>query len=145
VTELHVHDWAPWGLSPLSDAAGVVRRQRSCLGCELYQDEPIPGVTSVGLVPDSAIEAAAEADYGRMRGDGLQPWAALPDSFRDSFRANVRPVVAAAVPHIERAIRDKISAEIAALVGPESDEDDVYRNNAYFRASRVARGGEATE
>jgi hypothetical protein len=44
VTELHVHDWSPWGPSPLAVIAGVERRQRTCRGCDLTQDEPTPDV-----------------------------------------------------------------------------------------------------
>jgi hypothetical protein len=38
-TELHVHDWTPWGLSPLSETLGVTWRRRTCRGCDVYQGE----------------------------------------------------------------------------------------------------------
>jgi hypothetical protein len=54
IDELHVHDWSPWGPSPLAVMAGVERRRRSCRGCDLTQDEPTPTVPS-GPVPDSGV------------------------------------------------------------------------------------------
>lgn len=45
----------------------------------------------------------------------------------------------------ERFWRDRISGEIAALIGPEKDEEDEAHNDGYFRASRVARGEDGIE
>jgi hypothetical protein len=136
----HVHDWTPWGPSPLTETAGVERRMRSCRGCDLTQDEPTPVVreTPFGLVPESAIEAALLVAAGY----------AMPADARDSI---VRGIVAAAVPHIERAIRDKIAAEFEALPVARLTQDfmpGVTRTMSYVErdaARRVARGGEATE
>jgi hypothetical protein len=58
---LHVHDWSPWGPSPLAVMAGVERRRRMCRGCDLTQDEPTPAATPFGPVPDSVVEAVARA------------------------------------------------------------------------------------
>jgi hypothetical protein len=50
-------------------------------------------------------------------------------------------VVAAAVPHIERAIRDRIADEIEQI--PWDFDDPFTWRDAMSEAARVARGGEA--
>jgi hypothetical protein len=102
VTELHVHDWSPWGPSPLSETAGVPRRQRSCRGCDVYQDEPAPA----GDQPapkDAAMESAISA--------GLDAWHVACHAGETQLQG-IRRVLAAAVPHIERAIRHRIADEL---------------------------------
>jgi hypothetical protein len=128
VTELHVHDWTPWGPSPLSDAAGVLRRQRSCRGCGVWQDKPTPD-EAFGPVPDSAIEAAARALTPEA--DGADWDEVLDEADREAYRISAGIALAAAVPHIERAIRDRIADEIEADfrdkvndVAISDDEDD---------------------
>lgn len=116
----------------------------------------IPGYTE-------AVEAAAKADYERMAGDGLQPWAALAATFRDSFRANVEPVVAAALPFLERAVRDGGDTFTEWAVqydgGVQGCDDEAQAeewqqwliqpnrvvSREIHRGPWVARGGEATE
>jgi len=145
VTELHVHDWSPWGPSPLSDAAGVLRRQRSCRGCGVWQDKPTPD-EAFGPVPDSAIEAAARALTPEA--DGADWDEVLDEADREAYRISAGIALAAAVPHIERAIRDKIAAEIEQvswLWAGGSADDRKSAPDIRAEAARVARGGEATE
>jgi len=139
-TELHVHDWSPWGPSPLDVVAGVERHRRVCRGCGVCQDEPTPETPS-GLVPDSAIEAAAAAisrRYVMLAGRECRAYAEL--------------ALAAAVPHIERAIRDGIAAELTAKAQREARAQDYFSEqvreatmDALLVAAAVVRGGEATE
>jgi hypothetical protein len=56
VTELHVHDWTPWGLSPLSETVGVERRRRMCFSCHLYQDKPTPAGDQPAPKDEPSIE-----------------------------------------------------------------------------------------
>jgi hypothetical protein len=144
-SELHVHDWSPWGPSPLSETTGVERRQRACRGCELYQDEPTPAA-AVDAGMDSAIEAAAKA---LAHQDCL-----LPDH-RHKLRAEA--ALAAAVPHIERATLERLAAMTnvdgapyratmwldwaAEQFGVELHTDAI----SILYEPPVARGGEATE
>jgi hypothetical protein len=161
VTELHVHDWSPWGPSPLSETVGVERRKRSCRGCGLYQDEPTPDATPIGPVPESAIEAAAEAvarilyqiDGAAMGYPDEQEagWEDETAEYRAGWIKDATPLVAAAVPHIERAIRDSIEAELCSemlavntrYIGSEVAAAGYV--DGLTVAARVARGGEATE
>jgi hypothetical protein len=143
VTELHVHDWTPWGPSPLSEAAGVERRQRSCRGCDVYQDEPVTGDQPApkDAVPESAIEAAARAFY--------YDWEFSDEDPADiaMCRRDIGKALAAAVPHIERAIRHRIADEIQAVLDParRRDNSPSERYDSGLRyAAGVARGGEAT-
>jgi hypothetical protein len=134
IDELHVHDWTPWGPSPLDAMAGVERRRRWCHGCDLTQDEPAP----FGPVTESAIEAAARADWeGLLPADGLT-WETLREEVRDSYRAIHRVSLAAAVPHIRAQIADEIEAEGSKFLVEA-------RRDGYRSAARVARGGEATD
>jgi hypothetical protein len=163
-TELHVHDWTPWGLSPLSDAARVMRRQRSCRGCELYQDEPTPDVP-VGLVPDSAIEAAAKALYAELEPYVSHSRMTYSGSIGTRTTGIAAAVLAAAVPHIERAARAVAFTEAAdeihreARWQKESQMRGMFANGEMsvdrlamledilrsFADLAVARGGEATK
>jgi len=118
-SELHVHDWTPWGPSMVNANAGVTWRRRTCRGCYMTQDEPTPDATPSGLVPESAIEAAAktlyaeDANYGNSAAEFSytdEDWAAQDEGNREAYRESARRAVAAAVPHIERTIRDKTAA-----------------------------------
>jgi hypothetical protein len=141
-TELHVHDWTPWGPSPLSETAGVERRQRTCRGCDLYQDEPAPAgaqpapkmrETPFGLVPESAIEAAAKAEYEAWRQVTLSsdpPWEGAMSRERELRKDSIRPAVAAAVPHIEREARAAAFTQAA---------DEVHRE-ALWQKGSLMRG-----
>jgi hypothetical protein len=102
VTELHVHDWSPWGPSLLAVIAGVERRQRTCRGCDLTQDEPTPDVQKTPAWFGSATEAAVEAMCRVWHGP---EWDGLTDLY------SAEEALAAAVPHIERAIRDQLERE----------------------------------
>jgi len=140
-SELHVHDWTPW--HPLAVIEGVQWRRRICPGCASTQDEPVPAVL-FGPVPESAIEAAARAQF-----EDQSPYnwddAHLSEDIRETWRRDAAVGVAAAVPHIERAIRDKISGEILAEVKPLDYGLGHDRDAALILAARVACGGEATE
>jgi hypothetical protein len=164
-TELHVHDWSPWGPSPLSESLGIERHRRMCFSCQLYQDEPTPDVPS-GPVPETAIEAAARADWE----NGSPPayrgtWETVGEEVRESYRAVNRVALAAAVPHIERTCRAAAFTEAAdevhreALWQKESQMRGMFANGEMsvdrlamledilrsFADLAVARGGEATE
>jgi hypothetical protein len=146
IDELHVHDWSPWGPSPLSESLGIERHRRMCFSCQLYQDEPTPELreTPLGLVPESAISAAADALVGEESGycgPGYGTCGSLHVS-REHAAELARAALAAAVPHIERAIRDRIADEIEAEGSKFLVE---ARRDSYRSAARVARGGEATE
>jgi hypothetical protein len=182
VTELHVHDWSPWGPSPLSETAGVERRQRTCRGCDLTQDEPALAAPK-GAVPDSAIPAATAVLRDLFRYPCADPQTsratqeliecgACAACTRD-WTPETEAVVAAAVPHIERAIRDTIGrrAAIAAfsLAAEEIHREALWQKGSQMRGMfangetsinrlamledivrgladrRVARGGEVTE
>jgi hypothetical protein len=104
----------------------------------------------VGLVPESAIDAVAktlhaeDANYGNSAAEFSytdEDWAAQDEGDREAYREWARRAVAAAVPHIERAIRDKVYGEINLAA------DKQPRNLALgmYAGARVARGGEATE
>ena len=159
MTELHVHDWSPWGPSPLAVMAGVERRRRWCRSCDLTQDEPTPELreTPFGLVPESAISAAADALVGEESGycgPGYGTCGSLHVS-REHAAELARAALAAAVPHIERAIRDILLADLEAL--PVARLTEPFRpdlgggvtvTKSYVErdaARRIARGGEATE
>jgi hypothetical protein len=105
--------------------------------------------TPVGLVPDSAISAAAAALVGEESGycgPGYGTCGSLHVS-RQHAADLAREALAAAVPHIERAIRAEVAA--AALMGvvplPDNhaDAETVTRMAMQWEAdARVARGGE---
>jgi hypothetical protein len=141
-SELHVHDWTPWTPSPLSETAGVERRQRTCRGCQLYQDEPTPAAP-FGPVPDSAIEAVAVRLYTEHCLEmGFEPcWAKEASGYREKWLGQAADLVVVAVPHIERAIRDRIADELEQI--PWGGEDGFTWRDAMSEAARVARGGEA--
>jgi hypothetical protein len=84
---------------------------------------------------DCAIEAALLLAAGY----------AMPADARNGID---RGIVAAAVPHIERAIRDRIAADIEQiswLWAGGSADDRKSAPDIRAEAARVARGGEATE
>jgi len=130
-SELHVHDWTPW--HPLAVIEGVQWRRRICPGCASTEDEPTP----IGSVPESAMVAAAAADETCTH--------RIYGACRDC-------ILAAAVPHIERAIRDRIADEITALApyncelryDGREDPGMAAWVQGIGDAARVARGGEAT-
>jgi hypothetical protein len=172
-TELHVHDWTPWEPSPLSETVGVERRRRVCFGCQLYQDEPTPAA-AFGPVPDSAIEAVTAVVRDLFRYPCADPrtsgatqelieCGACAACTRD-WTPEAEAVVAAAVPHIERAIRAAAFTEAAdeihreARWQKESQMRGMFANGEMsvdrlamledilrsFADLAVARGGEAT-
>jgi hypothetical protein len=103
-----MHDWTPW--HPLAVIEGVQWRRRICPGCATTQDEPTPA----GPVPDSAISAAADALIGEESGycgPGYGTCGSLHVS-REHAADLARVALAAAVPHIERAIRHQIADEL---------------------------------
>jgi len=135
-SELHVHDWSPWGPSPLSESLGIERHRRMCFSCQLYQDEPTPDVPS-GPVPETAIEAAARADWE----NGSPPayrgtWETVGEEVRESYRAVNRVALAAAVPHIERAIRDTVGRR-AALAAFSLAADEIHREALWQKESQM--------
>jgi len=153
VTELHVHDWTPW--HPLAVIEGVPWRRRICPGCASTQDEPTPAVRETPAGMESAIEAGAKAlhhaewtDGGFRELDAETCWAQDPDDHAGYYE-QARILAAAAVPHIERAIRDRIAAELEAQADaqkPLGTHHAVGVFDGLLEASRlVARGGEATE
>ncbi len=102
------------------------------------------GRLSVSEIPASAIEAAAKAvaetlaPFGREPGrihDGSIGWGATPHDL-------ARSVLAAALPFLERATRDKIAAEIDLLDYPL--DDDSTRRDVALECARIARGEAAT-
>ena len=105
----------------------------------------------VGELPDSAIEAAARADFE----DGALPtdaptWGALGEEVRESYRAVHRVSLAAALPFLERATRADKPYSDAPETTPwlrfvEKPTRAAYNLGTKLRAARVARGGEATE
>jgi hypothetical protein len=107
----------------------------------------------VGDVPGytEAVEAAAKAAFEDVHWDDEAYWEDAEESVKVRWRGRAGDWLAAAVPHIERAIRDKIIAELEAEV-PESGRQinmTQYREglvDGVQRAiRRVARDGEATE
>ena len=102
-------------------------------------------------LPEDAVEAAAKALYADSGGILEDRWTyCIPQAER---------VLAAAVPFLERAVRDKIAAEIAAEIAGKIAGWEWRSSSQYIRGMRaallfvtgeaheplVARGGEATE
>jgi len=72
----------------------------------------------VSLDLSAAVEAAARANYERHYRTG-RAWNALDDQWLLSARAIVRPIVEAAAPLVEAAVRAQVAAEIRARIGAE--------------------------
>jgi hypothetical protein len=158
VTELHVHDWTSW--HPLAVIEGVQWRRRICPGCASTEDEPTPSGDQPApkdAAMESAIEAAAKVLYADSGGILEDRWTyCIPQAER---------ILAAAVPHIERAARAAAFTEAAdevhreALWQKESQMRGMFANGEMsvdrlamledilrsFADLAVARGGEATE
>ena len=96
---------------------------------------PIAG--PVSELPEDAIEAAAQ-----KLNPLPYPWKSLSGRQREYDRGRAAGVLAAALPFLERATRDKIAAEIE-IEGAKFFVE--ARRDGYRSAARVARGGEATE
>src|SRR6266568_2441319 len=96
----------------------------------------------VGELPEDAIEAAAKA-LAAQEGDDYDGsiYGADP-AVLFVWGDHARVALAAALPFLERATRDKIAAEIEAASAKFFVE---ARRDGYRSAARVARGGEATE
>jgi hypothetical protein len=145
-TELHVHDWTPW--HPLAVIEGVPWRRRICPGCASTQDEPTPAVRETPAGMESAIEAGAKAlhhaewtDGGFRELDAETCWAQDPDDHAGYYE-QARILAAAAVPHIERAIRAEVAAEINLLDYPF--DADSTRLDVVLECVRIALGEAAT-
>ncbi len=106
------------------------------------QPTPAPIAEPVSELPEDAIEAAMGVKLGThelgLIGDSAGAW------WLDAAAAGA--VLAAALPFLERATRDKIAAEIGAY--PDAPATSSERFKVGFHemravAARVARGGEA--
>jgi hypothetical protein len=97
----------------------------------------IPGGTE-------AVQAAAKELYFAER---FNAWDDESEKIRGGYERTARRALAAAVPFLERALRDKIADEIEDLGVIFSRDQRVMdlQNEALVDAARVARGGEATE
>jgi hypothetical protein len=112
--------------------------------------------TPSGLVPESAIEAVTAVVRDLFRYPCADPQTsgatqeliecgACAACTRD-WTPEAEAILAAAVPHIERAIRDRIADKIEAMPTRRGQLDALRSPQAVRReAARVARGGEATE
>jgi len=96
----------------------------------------------VSELPEDAIEAAAKA-LATQDGDNYDGsiYGADP-AVLFVWGDHARAALAAALPFLERATRDKIAAEIE-IEGAKFFVE--ARRDGYRSAARVARGGEATE
>jgi hypothetical protein len=101
----------------------------------------------VGGLPADAIEAAQVPNQVRPS-DVLIVGARVTDDVIELIRAveqaDARAALAAALPFLERAIRDKIADEIMQT-RDGSRYRGLNRYAAITEAARVARGGEATQ
>jgi hypothetical protein len=101
----------------------------------------IPGYTE-------AVQAAAKAEFIADRHTAAEWDYPQNDTLREAYRRAAEVAVATAVPHIERAIRDRIADELEARAEagkPLGSHHAVGVFDALLAAAVVARGGEATE
>ncbi len=90
-------------------------------------------------LPEDAIEAAAQALCDKYAQDEQL----VGKAWREISRVDAETALAAALPFLERAIRDKIADEIERTLW--NFEEPFTRLPAMAAAARVARGGEATQ
>jgi len=153
----HVHDWTPWGPSPLSETLGVERHRRVCRGCDLYQDEPVTGDQPApkDAAMDRAVAVAAVEIDAQLEDDAFGP---LRIAFAEFFAERAaRRALAAAMPHIERATLERLAAMTNVDGAPYratmwldwvAEQFDVELHTdaiSILYDPSVARGGEATE
>jgi hypothetical protein len=104
----------------------------------------IPGVVSESAIEDIArlLDEQDMAGGGSRWDDADPPGWQSQDALRAAYRHMAVEVLAAAVPHIERAIRDRVADEIK--LAADKQPRPVMALGMHS-AARVARGGEATE
>lgn len=86
-------------------------------------------------VSEEAVEKAARAAYERVV---ERTWDALPDEWKSAWRDDIRAILVAALPVVERELREQVAQEITQC-GIDKATDMVLA----LAAARVREGGRA--